>query len=238
MSRIRSVFTATAILAGSSAALLTGGIAKADNAPPPAPAVPGLNMIQNLLNPANAPQLLQSAAALLTPAPAAPVVAPPPLASAAVTLPQQSLPRLTPATSLPAALSPAATSLPAALSPAATSLPAALSPAATSLPAALSPTGAAAGPSLPLVLPAVPSAAGIPGTSPLTSLIPTGEINLPTVPGLPIPLPHHLTFPDDLAALMPGAPGAAIAQPVLAPAAAVMSPTRGLGTLFPTSALP
>jgi hypothetical protein len=227
MSRIRSVFTATAILAGSSAALLTGGIAKADNAPPPAPAVPGLNMIQNLLNPANAPQLLQSAAALLTPAPAAPVVAPPPLASAAVTLPQQSLPRLTPATSLPAALSPAATSLPAALSPA-----------ATSLPAALSPTGAAAGPSLPLVLPAVPSAAGIPGTSPLTSLIPTGEINLPTVPGLPIPLPHHLTFPDDLAALMPGAPGAAIAQPVLAPAAAVMSPTRGLGTLFPTSALP
>ena len=117
MSRIRSVLSTTAILMGSSAALLTGGIAKADTAPAPAPAVPGLSMIQDLVNPAKAPQLLQSAATLLTGAPAAVAsVTAPPVASAAVTLPQQSLPGVTPAgaslTGVQPAVAPAAPSLP------------------------------------------------------------------------------------------------------------------------------
>ena len=116
MSRFRNVFTTTAILVGSSAALLTGGIAKADPAPVPLPPIPGLSVIQGLLDPAKAPQLLQAASSVLsgTPAAAAAPVAAPPIASASVNLPQQ--PAAVPGT---AAL-PATATLPGVATPPAT----------------------------------------------------------------------------------------------------------------------
>ena len=221
MSRFRNVFTTTAILVGSSAALLTGGIAKADPAPVPLPPIPGLSVIQGLLDPAKAPQLLQAASSVLsgTPAAAAAPVAAPPIASASVNLPQQ--PAAVPGT---AAL-PATATLPGVATPPATA------PAA--VPAALPGTAA-----LPGIAPAAVPAAIAPAATP--ELIPTGQLNLPSLPGLPVPLPQHLSFPGDLdlASLMPGTPGAAIAQPGVAPAPSATSPMPGVGALFPTSALP
>lgn len=221
MSRFRNVFTTTAILVGSSAALLTGGIAKADPAPVPLPPIPGLSVIQGLLDPAKAPQLLQAASSVLsgTPAAAAAPVAAPPIASASVNLPPQ--PAAVPGT---AAL-PATATLPGVATPPATA------PAA--VPAALPGTAA-----LPGIAPAAVPAAIAPAATP--ELIPTGQLNLPSLPGLPVPLPQHLSFPGDLdlASLMPGTPGAAIAQPGVAPAPSATSPMPGVGALFPTSALP
>ncbi|CAJ1498169.1 hypothetical protein [[Mycobacterium] burgundiense] len=95
MSGIRSALSTTAIVVGAGAALLTGGIAKADPvapAPPvPAPNVPGLSMVEQFVDPAKAPQLLQNAASILTGTPATPAApaAPPPVATASVNLPQQ-----------------------------------------------------------------------------------------------------------------------------------------------------
>ncbi len=208
MSRIRNVLTSTAILVGSSAALLTGGIAKADPVPIPPP-IPGLAAIQDLFNPAKAPQLLQAASSVLTGAPAAPVapVTPPPLASASVNLPQQ-----------PAAI-PATAALPG-LAPA--TGPTLTPPATATLPG-ITPVSA------PLVTPPATTLAGF---------IPSGEINLPSVPGLPIPLPQRLSFPGDLSALMPGIAGSAITQPGVAPSASATSPMPSVAALFPTSALP
>ena len=221
MSRFRNVFTTTAILVGSSAALLTGGIAKADPAPVPLPPIPGLSVIQGLLDPAKAPQLLQAASSVLSgmPAAAAAPVAAPPIASASVNLPPQ--PAAVPGT---AAL-PATATLPGVATPPATA------PAA--VPAALPGTAA-----LPGIAPAAVPAAIAPAATP--ELIPTGQLNLPSLPGLPVPLPQHLSFPGDLdlASLMPGTPGAAIAQPGVAPAPSATSPMPGVGALFPTSALP
>ena len=221
MSRFRNVFTTTAILVGSSAALLTGGIAKADPAPVPLPPIPGLSVIQGLLDPAKAPQLLQAASSVLsgTPAAAAAPVAAPPIASASVNLPPQ------PATVPGTAALPATATLPGVATPPATA------PAA--VPAALPGTAA-----LPGIAPAAVPAAIAPAATP--ELIPTGQLNLPSLPGLPVPLPQHLSFPGDLdlASLMPGTPGAAIAQPGVAPAPSATSPMPGVGALFPTSALP
>ncbi|MCV7081500.1 hypothetical protein [Mycolicibacterium insubricum] len=59
MSRIKSLFAGSAVLAGASLALLAGGIAKADPEPAPAPAVPDLSVIQQFLDPSKAPALLQ-----------------------------------------------------------------------------------------------------------------------------------------------------------------------------------
>ena len=222
MSRFRNVFTTTAILVGSSAALLTGGIAKADPAPVPLPPIPGLSMIQGLLDPAKAPQLLQAASSVLsgTPAAAAAPVAAPPIASASVNLPQQ----------------PAAVPGTAAL-PATATLPGVATPPATA-PAAVPAARCPAPPHCPAIAPAAVPAAIAPAATP--ELIPTGQLNLPSLPGLPVPLPQHLSFPGDLdlASLMPGTPGAAIAQPGVAPAPSATSPMPGVGALFPTSALP
>ena len=113
MSRFRSLFSTAAVIVGSGAALLTGGIAKAEPAPPvPAPSVPGLSMIQQFMDPSKAPQMLQAASSFLNgaAAPAAPA-APPPLASAALNLPQQAAPAV-PATASP----PCATSRPRTVS--------------------------------------------------------------------------------------------------------------------------
>ena len=49
---------------------------------------------------------------------------------------------------------------------------------------------------------AAPAAAAAPATAP-QNLIPSGEMNVPNVPFLPVPLPQQLSFPGDLAALMP-----------------------------------
>ena len=193
MSRIRSVFTTGAILVGSSVALLTGGIAKADPvvAPPvPAPAVPGMDMITQLAG--NAPQLLQAASSMFSPKPAA------------VAAPLQTPPA--------AGLAP--------LAPLAAQTPLA--------PLALPMTGA------PAVQPPVLGNSGdLPASAP-------GGIAIPNLTGLPVQLPPQLSVPGDLASLMPGAPGATAhpgaAAPV--PTAAATSPMPGLGTLFPTSALP
>ncbi|HNM85973.1 MAG TPA: hypothetical protein PKI77_15790, partial [Mycobacterium sp.] len=90
MSRIKTVLTSSAILLGSSAALLTGGIAKAEPAPFPVPTpnVPGLSMIQGLMDPAKLPQMLQAASSVLTTAPAA-------LSPAAATVPAAPAPLAT-----------------------------------------------------------------------------------------------------------------------------------------------
>src|SRR5947209_3878680 len=93
MSTVRTFVRATAVVAGSSAALLFGGLmgtAHADPAPVPSP-----DISQQLVGTAaQAPQLLQSVAGALGGQPATP----PPLASASIKMPQ------TPAAATPGAL--------------------------------------------------------------------------------------------------------------------------------------
>ena len=209
MSRIRSLCTTAAIVVGSSAALLTGGIAKADPAPAPVPAIPGLNMVEQLINPAIAPALLQTAASVLTGRPAAAPVpaaapapaAPAPLATAALNLPQQ-------AVGTPAGIPAAPAALPGTL-PAAPALPAA----APAAPAATLPNPLASLPGLPVPLPA-----DLP--------FPTGGL-ASLLPALGVPAPNLAAAPAPVAA----APVAA------APAANTVS-VPALPSLFPTSVLP
>src|ERR1700761_1872405 len=92
MPTIWTYLRATAVVVGSSAALLTGGIAHADPAPAP---VPLPNIPQQLISSAaNAPQILQNLATALgaTPpiAPAAPGITFPGVPSAASTAPASS----------------------------------------------------------------------------------------------------------------------------------------------------
>ncbi|KJX75096.1 hypothetical protein [Mycobacterium lepromatosis] len=111
MATIWTYLRATAIVVGSSAALLTGGIAHADTAPAPAPA---LNIPQQLISSAaNAPQILQNLATALgaTPpvTPSAPGISFPGLTPAAATVPTSSAATLP---SLPGIMTPAAASAP------------------------------------------------------------------------------------------------------------------------------
>jgi hypothetical protein len=92
--------------------------------------------------------------------------------------------------------------------------------------------------------------------APAQDLVPTAEVQLPQVPMNPLPLPQQVSFPGDLASLMPagtplanllpkspvvpavpGVPGIPAAAAPAAPTA-----TNGLAGLsplmFPTSALP
>ncbi|MDF2823636.1 MAG: hypothetical protein K0R68_1044 [Mycobacterium sp.] len=89
MSRIRKLFTGTAIVAGASVALLTAGSANAEPAPAPAPpAVPGMDMLQQFVaNPAGAIQAATSLLTLPNLGAAAPAPAAPPLATASVSVP-------------------------------------------------------------------------------------------------------------------------------------------------------
>jgi hypothetical protein len=211
MSRTKSLFSATAIVMGASAALLTGGIAQADPAPAPSPAGPGLNMIQQLMDPAKAPQFLQAATAILTglnsapPATAAIPAAAPSLATATVNLPQ----------------TPGALPLPGMPTAALPGMP------ASTLPGMPTST-----------LPGMPAAPlpGMPATTPLSAAVPPAA-GLSTIPGLPVPLPANLPFPTDLSALLPaaGIPAPNLSgTPAAAPAAA---PSLSIPSLFPTSAL-
>ncbi len=111
MPTIWTYLRATAVVVGSSAALLTGGIAHADPAPAPAP-VPNIPQ-QLIASVANAPQILQNLATALG---ATPPVAQP-------SAPGISFPGLTPA----AAATPAPAALPSilGLTPPAAAAPAA-----------------------------------------------------------------------------------------------------------------
>src|SRR5208337_1480244 len=137
MPTIWTYLRATAVVVGSSAALLTGGIAHADPVPAPDPVQ---NIPQQLIaSVANAPQILQNLATALgaTPpaAPAAPGITFPGLTPAAGATPASSpaaipsIPGLTP----PAATAPAAPAAPAI--PGLSSIPG-LAPTAPAAPAA------------------------------------------------------------------------------------------------------
>jgi hypothetical protein len=185
---------AAAVVVGSSAALLTGGIAHAD----PVPAVPDpmQNIPQQLIaSVANAPQILQNfATALGAQPPAAP-------ASPGITFPG-----LTPATgATPAA--PAAPTIPGL-----NSIPG-LAQATPAAPAASAIPGLG---SIPGLTPAAPAA-------PASTLPQVAKVDMPALPGLPgLPLnvPPKLSLPGDLPALASGAlPGAAGSPVAAAPAA-------------------
>lgn len=138
MPTIWTFVRAAAVLVGSSAALLTGGIAHADPAPAPAPAP---NIPQQLISSAaNAPQILQNLATALgaTPPLSAPKVAEPAPAAPGITA---TFPGLTPA-------APAAAGAPA-LTP---SIPGVNAP----IPGITAPAPAAA--AVPASVPGVPSA--------------------------------------------------------------------------------
>jgi len=192
MSRIRSALAAGAILFGSSAALLTAGVASADPLPAPAPApapeVPGLSMLTQFINPANAPQLLQAASSIFAP-------------------------KATTAPAIPAA------------SPVAPTAPAPLATAALNLPQA------------PAAQPAV-QAPVLGNSGDLPSALPSGTLNIPTIPGLPIPLPQTVSFPGDVAPIAAAAPAVASTPAYVAPMAAANSPMPSIGALFPAYALP
>ncbi|MGO8964390.1 hypothetical protein [Mycobacterium sp.] len=220
MSTVRTLLRATAVVVGSSAALLIGGLmgtAHADPAPVPTP-----NIGEQLVNSAaNAPQLLQG---LLGGQPATP----PPLASAAIKVPQPSgagLPAAGSALPGVSSLIPGSTTA----APAATSAPGLGIPGLTpTAPAATSP-----GLGIPGLTPTVPAAAA-PATGP-AGLLPQAQLNLPQMPFLPLPLPQQVSLPGDLTSLISGgAPVSTPSVPVSAPAP-VTSPNP---LLFPVSALP
>jgi hypothetical protein len=88
----------------------------------------------------------------------------------------------------------------------------------------------AAAPAQPATLPVATTPGALPAaTTPATgpgALVPTGEVNLPQVPFLPVPLPQQVSFPGDLTYLLPpGTPLAGLAPkpatPIAAPAATV-----------------
>ena len=118
---------------------------------------------------------------------------------------------------------------------------------ATPPPAATASVTLPQAPALPAAAPAATPAAAAAPVAAAQSLIPSGEVNLPNVPFLPVPLPQQVNFPGDLGALMPG--GLAGAKPVAAPAVpaaaapAASAPAAATGAglaplLMPLSALP
>lgn len=232
MPTIWTLLRATAIVGGSAAALLAGGIAHADPAAPlPVPDIAG-PLASSV---ANAPQLLQGLASALGGAPSTP----PPLATAGIQVPQSAAAAVPGAASaLPGAASliPGASSLvPGATAPASPMTPTA--PGATSLIPGLTPTAAT-------------PTTGIPGLTPTAStapaagasqLLPQAQLNLPQLPFSPVPLPQHLSLPGDLASLanggVPASPTVPGAVPVSAPGLAT-APSSTNPFLFPLSALP
>jgi hypothetical protein len=260
MSTVRTFVRATAVVAGSSAALLMGGLmgtAHADPAPLPAP-----NIGEQLVG--TAPQLLQNVAGALGGQPATP----PPLASASIKMPQQSASTTPGATSLLPGLAsptPAATSTTPGLGIPGLTTPA---PAATSttpglgIPGLTTPAPAATstpGLSLPGLTPTAPAAAA-PAANP-AGMLPQAQLNLPQIPGLPFPLPQQVSLPGDLTALLTGGspltgglasaagipaaalpaaslPAASLPAASLPLATAPILPAAAGASLFPVSALP
>jgi hypothetical protein len=114
-------------------------------------------------------------------------------------------------------------------------------------------TGIPATPTMPTApAPAAGASAGLP--QPAAAVVPTAELNLPTVPGLPVQLPAQLSLPGDLASLVPGfvpmpnlgakpaavgtIPATGMPGAVTPAAAAAVPGATGLAALFPTAALP
>jgi len=111
-------------------------------------------------------------------------------------------------------------------------------------------TGIPATPTAPA--PAAGASVGLP--QPAAAVVPTAQLNLPTVPGLPVQLPAQLSLPGDLASLVPGVipmpnlgakpaavgtiPATGMPGAVTPAAAAAMPGATGLAALFPTAALP
>jgi hypothetical protein len=209
---------AAAVVVGSSAALLTGGIAHAD----PVPAVPDpmQNIPQQLIaSVANAPQILQNfATALGAQPPAAPAT------------PGITFPGLTPAAGAPSASSPSAVpglgSIPGLTAPAAPAAPASPAiPGLSSIPGLTAPAAPAApaAPTIPglgsipgLSAPAAPASAATAASSPLSQV---AKVDMPALPGLPLNVPPKLSLPGDLPALASALPGAAALPAAVAPAA-------------------
>src|SRR5271170_7719414 len=212
MSTIRTLFRATAIVAGSSAALLMGGLmgtAHADPAPVPTP-----DISQQLVGTAaQAPQMLQNVAGALGGQPATP----PPLASASIKMPQQAANAVPGASSL----------IPGATAPATSSAPTLGIPGLTtpSVPAATSPTTG-----IPGLTPSVPAAA--PTTTGPAGMLPQAQLNLPQIPGLPFPLPQQVSLPGDLTSLIGGG------SPLTSGLASAAGVPVAAAPLFPVSALP
>ncbi len=231
MSNLRTLLRATAIVAGSSTALLLGGLVGTAHADP-APSLPTPNIGDQLVTTvANAPQILQNLAGALGGQPATP----PPLASAAIKMPPSAaVPGA--ASAIPGASSviPGASSvIPGAVAPAATSATPGLGlPGLTpSVPAPAAPTAGL--PGLPGLTPTVPAAAA-PVTGP-AGLLPQAQLNLPQLPFLGVPLPQQISLPGDLTSLATGgvaSPPAAASVPAVAP---VTTPNP---LLFPVSGLP
>jgi hypothetical protein len=237
MSTIWTLFRATAVVAGSSAALLIGGLMGTAHADPAAP-VPAPNIGQQLVTTAaGAPQVLQNLAGALAGQPQTP----PPLASAAIKVPEPStagLPGTTPAVPGATSLIPGASSLVPGASPAATTATPGLGiPGLTpTLPAPASTTPGLSG--IPGLTPTVP-AASTPAAGP-AGLLPQAQLNLPPMPFLPVPLPQQISLPGDLTSLMnggvPASPG--VSSPGLVPVAATAPVTAPNPMLFPVSGLP
>ncbi|KKC04426.1 hypothetical protein, partial [Mycobacterium nebraskense] len=189
MPTIWTYMRAAAVVVGSSAALLTGGIAHAD--PVPAPAVPNIPQ-QLIASAANAPQILQNLATALgaTPpaAPASPGITFPGVPSAAATSPATSaaIPSIPGLAQAPTPSAPATTQGLQGLIPGLTQ-PA---PAAPAAPATSSIPG----------LPAIPglSTPTAPATPP-TPQIPQAKVDMPAfLPNLPVNMPAQMTLPQDL----------------------------------------
>jgi hypothetical protein len=240
MSTIWTLFRATAVVAGSSAALLMGGLMGTAHADPAAP-VPAPNIGQQLV--AGAPQVLQNLAGALGGQPQTP----PPLASAAIKIPEPStagLPGATPAAPAATSLIPGASSLVPGASPASTAATPGLGiPGLTpTLPAPATPASGLTG--IPGLTPTVP-AASTPAAGP-AGLLPQAQLNLPQMPFLPVPLPQQISLPGDLTSLInggvPATPAPAIGSAGLLPMPAAAPVTAPVTTpnplLFPVSGLP
>jgi hypothetical protein len=234
MSTIWTLFRATAVVAGSSAALLIGGLMGTAHADPAAP-VPAPNIGQQLV--AGAPQVLQNLAGALGGQPQTP----PPLASAAIKVPEPStagLPGATPAVPGATSLVPGASSLVPGASPASTTATPGLGiPGLTpTLPAPATPASGLTG--IPGLTPTVP-AASTPAAGP-AGLLPQAQLNLPQMPFLGVPLPQQISLPGDLTSLItggvPASPG--VSSPGLVPVAAAAPVTAPNPLLFPVSGLP
>jgi hypothetical protein len=208
MSTIWTLLRATAVVAGASAALLTGGLMGTAHADPAAP-VPAPNIGQQLVaGAAGAPQVLQNLATGVGAQPPAP----PPLAS--IRVPQPS------AAAVPGATSavPGATSLFPGAAPAATTttpglgipgltptVPAAAAPAAG--PAGLLPQAQLNLPQMPFLPVPLPQQISLPGD--LTSLMTGGVPASPAVssPGLvPVPSAAPVTAPNPMLFPVSGLP--------------------------------
>ncbi|SOX55557.1 hypothetical protein MAAFP003_4249 [Mycobacterium ahvazicum] len=219
MPSIWTYVKAAAVVVGSSAALLTGGIAHADPAPIPDPGLQNIPQ-QLIASAANAPQILQNLATALG---AQPPQAPPqpgitfpglssaaqaPAASAPAGVP--SIPGLTPATPAPTAASPTVPGLSSIPGLGQTTPAAPTAPASSGIPGLSSIPG--------LTSPAAPAAA--PASAPQVA-----NVNMPALPGLPLNVPPKLSLPGDLTSLAAGAvPGTAAAPAAAAPAATPLSP--------------